>query len=121
MAHILVIEDNPANMKLATFLLKQAGHEVLEAIDAEQGIQQARTHLPALIFMDMQLPGMDGMQATRVLRMSPETRDIKIVALTAFAMSGDEEKFLAAGCDGYLAKPIRYQEFFKIIEKMLAA
>ncbi|TAN53063.1 MAG: response regulator [Methylococcaceae bacterium] len=120
MARILVIEDNAANMKLAVFLLEQAGHEVFQASDAEEGIRLAREQHPALILMDVQLPGMDGLAATRLLKGDAITRDIKIVALTAFAMRGDREKIEAAGCDGYIAKPIRYQEFLQVVGDAVA-
>lgn len=120
MALALVIEDNAGNMKLAVFLLEQAGHEVLQAGDAEAGIRLARERLPQLILMDVQLPGMDGLAATRLLKADAATHDIKVVALTALAMSGDREKTRAAGCDGYIVKPIRYQEFLKVVGEMLA-
>ena len=119
MALILVIEDNAANMKLAVFLLEQSGHEALKAGDAEEGIRLARERLPQLILMDVQLPGMDGLAATRLLKADAATRDIKVVALTALAMSGDREKTVAAGCDGYIAKPIRYREFLKVVGDMV--
>ena len=119
MARILVVEDNPSNMKLAVFLLERAGHEVLQAIDAEVGIRLAGEHLPELILMDVQLPGMDGLAATVLLKSEEATRHIKIVALTALAMSGDREKIEAAGCDGYIAKPIRYQEFLRVVEEIV--
>lgn len=115
MANILIIEDNPQNMKLAVFLLENAGHQVLQATNAMSGIMLAQSQRPDLILMDIQLPGVDGLAATRQLKSSPETRDIKIYALTAFAMKGDEEKMRAAGCDGYIAKPIRYQAFLETI------
>ena len=92
MACILVIEDNPSNMKLAVFLLTKEGHEVLQAPDAEEGLRIARQRLPVLILMDVQLPGMDGLAATRLLKADAATHHIKIVALTAFAMRGDQEK-----------------------------
>lgn len=120
MACILVIEDNPSNMKLAVFLLEKEGHEVLQAPDAEEGLRLARDRLPALILMDVQLPGMDGLAATRLLKADAATRHIKIVALTAFAMRGDQEKIEAAGCDDYIAKPIHYKEFLKVVLQMLA-
>lgn len=120
MARIVIIEDNAANMKLAVFLLEREGHEVLQATDAEEGIRLVREKLPALILMDVQLPGMDGLAATRLLKDDAATRDIKIVALTAFAMTGDREKIEAAGCDGYIAKPIRYQEFLKVVGEMVS-
>lgn len=118
MARILVIEDNAINMKLTVALLERVGHEVLQATDAEKGVRMAREQLPQLILMDVQLPGMDGLAATRLLRGAAETRSLKIVALTALAMGGDRERILAAGCDGYLSKPIRYQELIKIVDEM---
>jgi len=119
MARILVIEDNATNMRLTVLLLQREGHEILEASDAEEGIRLARAQLPQLILMDVQLPGMDGLAATRLLKGDPATRKIKIVALTALAMSGDREKIEAAGCDGYVAKPIHYQEFLKVVRSMV--
>ncbi|MES2038169.1 MAG: response regulator [Pseudomonadota bacterium] len=121
MARVLIIEDNPVNMKLAAFLLQNAGYEVLQAVDAEIGLQVARIELPDLILMDMQLPGIDGMTATRQLKAAAATAHIKIVALTAFAMSGDEDRFRAAGCDAYMAKPIRYQAFLSLVDSILKA
>lgn len=120
MARILVIEDHAPNMKLAVFLLEKEGHEVLQAPDAEEGIGLARARRPALVLMDVQLPGMDGLAATRLLKGDAATRAIKVVAVTAFAMSGDREKIEAAGCDGYIAKPIRYQEFLQVVRDALA-
>lgn len=119
MTRILIVEDNAANMKLVVFLLKKEGYEVMQAIDAEDGIRIAHKQLPALILMDVQLPGMDGLTATRLLKSDVATRHIKIVALTAFAMCGDQEKIEAAGCDGYIAKPIRYKEFLKVVAEMV--
>jgi two-component system cell cycle response regulator DivK len=118
MARILIIEDNPANMKLAVLLLEKDGHEVIQAQDAEGGILLAREQIPALILMDVQLPGMDGLAATRLLKADAATKHIRIVALTAFAMTGDRETIEAAGCDGYIAKPIRYKEFLKVVGEM---
>lgn len=120
MARILVIEDTDANRKLAVFLLEKAGYETLQARDAEEGIRLACEWHPEVILMDVQLPGMDGLAATSLLKGDAATRDIKIVALTAFAMSGDREKIEAAGCDGYISKPIRYQEFLSVVGEMLA-
>jgi two-component system cell cycle response regulator DivK len=116
---ILVIEDNPSNMKLAAFLLEKEGYDVLQATDAEEGIRIARQRLPALILMDVQLPGMDGLAATRLLKADAATCHIKILALTAFAMRGDQEKIREAGCDAYIAKPIRYKEFLKVVADLL--
>jgi two-component system, cell cycle response regulator DivK len=115
MAIILLVEDNAANMKLATFLLESAGHTVLSAADAEVGLTLAREGNPELILMDIQLPGMDGLQATVILKADPATRDIPVIALTALAMKGDEERIRAAGCDGYIAKPLDYKSFLAIV------
>jgi len=120
MARVLVVEDNPANMKLATFLLQSAGHTVLAAADAEAGLTVARAEQPDLILMDIQLPRMDGLEATLELKRDEATRAIPVIALTALAMKGDEERIRAAGCDGYIAKPMRYQEFLAVIAAQLA-
>ena len=119
MAKILIIEDNPANMKLAIFLLESAGHATLSARDAEAGLTLARNERPNLILMDIQLPGMDGLEAVVLLKRDDATRVIPVIALTALAMKGDEERIRAAGCDGYIAKPIRYQEFLATIAAQL--
>jgi two-component system cell cycle response regulator DivK len=119
MATILVVEDNPTNMKLATTLLEAAGHSVLTANDAEAGLTLARAALPDLILMDIQLPGMDGLEATVQLKRDEATRAIPVIALTALAMKGDEERIRAVGCDGYIAKPMRYKEFQATIAAQL--
>jgi len=115
MATVLLVEDNPANMTLAVFLLQSVGHTVLTATNAEAGLTIARTEHPALILMDIQLPGMDGLEATAILKGDQATRDIPVVALTALAMKGDEERIRAAGCDGYIAKPLAYRDFLATI------
>lgn len=119
MAKVLIVEDNPANMKLAVFLLESAGHTVLSATDAEAGITVAREEQPNLILMDIQLPGIDGLEATAQLKRVDATRAIPVIALTALAMKGDAERILAAGCDGYIAKPIKYREFLATIAAQL--
>jgi two-component system cell cycle response regulator DivK len=119
-ATVLVIEDNPANMTLAVFLLQSAGHTVLSATDAEAGLTLARDEQPNLILMDIQLPAMDGLEATALLKGADATRAIPVIALTALAMKGDEERIRAAGCDGYIAKPMRYQEFLSAITAQLS-
>jgi len=121
MARVLVIEDNPANMTLAAFLLESAGHAVLRALDAEAGLALARQEQPDLILMDIQLPGMDGLAATAELKNAATTRHIPVIALTSLAMKGDEERIRAAGCDGYIAKPLRYLEFLKVISDHLVS
>jgi two-component system cell cycle response regulator DivK len=120
MAKVLIIEDNPANMTLATFLLQSAGHLVLPATDAETGLTLARAEQPDLILMDIQLPRMDGLEATALLKGDEATREIPVVALTALAMKGDEERIRAAGCDGYIAKPLAYKDFLATISRHLA-
>jgi two-component system cell cycle response regulator DivK len=117
---VLVIEDNAANMTLAVFLLQSAGHTVLSAANAETGLAIARDEQPDLVLMDIQLPGMDGLQATTVLKSDEMTRAIPVIALTALAMKGDETRIRAAGCDGYIAKPLAYKEFLATIADHLA-
>jgi two-component system cell cycle response regulator DivK len=119
MARVLVVEDNASNMTLAAFLLKSAGHSVLPATDAEVGLTRARAEQPDLILMDIQLPGMDGLEATALLKGDDATRTIPVIALTALAMKGDEERIRAAGCDGYIAKPMRYKEFLAAVAVFL--
>lgn len=119
MARILVIEDNPANMKLATLLLHNVGHTTLCALDAESGLTMARTERPDLILMDIQLPDMDGLAATALLKQDPAMAAIPVIALTAMAMKEDQEKTRMAGCDAYLAKPLRYTELYALIDKLL--
>jgi two-component system cell cycle response regulator DivK len=121
MAKILVVEDNPTNITLAIFLLESAGHTVISASDAEAGLTLARDQQPNLILMDIQLPGMDGLQATMLLKRDEATRDIPVIALTALAMKGDEERIRAAGCDGYIAKPLAYRDFLAVITAQLAS
>ena len=119
MPRILVVEDNPANMKLASLLLRNVGHEVLCAVDAEIGLTLARDEQPDLILMDIQLPGMDGLAATALLKQDPVTAAIPVIALTAMAMKEDQEKSRAAGCDAYISKPLRYQELYAAIDALL--
>ena len=121
MGTVLVVEDNAANMTLAVFLLQSAGHTVLSATDAEAGLTLARDSRPDLILMDIQLPGMDGLEATRMLKLDHTTRAIPVIALTALAMKGDEERIRAAGCDGYIAKPLAYRDFLASVAGQLAS
>lgn len=120
MAHILIVEDNAANMKLAVLLLENAGHTSLCAVDAETGLTMARASRPDLILMDVQLPGMDGLAATVLLKKDPVTAGIPVLALTAMAMKEDREKTRLAGCDAYIAKPLRYLELYEKINTLLA-
>src|SRR5947209_7985516 len=103
---ILIIDDHPANLKLISFLLENRGYEVRKAASAHEALALLRGWHPRLILMDLQMPGIDGFQLTRRLKSRPETKDIIIIAVTAYAMKGDEEKARDAGCDGYLSKPI---------------
>jgi two-component system cell cycle response regulator DivK len=121
MASILIVEDNPTNMTLAVYVLESAGHVVLTATDAEAGLALARSTLPNLILMDIQLPGMDGLEATARLKEDATTRAIPVIALTALAMKGDEERIRAAGCDGYIAKPMNYKDFLATVALQLGA
>ncbi len=104
---ILVIEDNPMNMELVTDVLEASGYDVLQASEAEQGIAIAQESKPNLILMDISLPGMDGLEATRRLKSNSKTKDIPIVVLSANAMKGDKERAISAGCDSYMTKPIK--------------
>jgi two-component system cell cycle response regulator DivK len=103
---ILIVDDNAQNLKLARVILVTAGYEVRTAVDAEEALDLLATFSPQLILMDLQLPGMDGLELTRRLKQDAVLRTIVVVALTAYAMKGDEEKARAAGCDGYITKPI---------------
>ena len=119
MAKVLIVEDNPANLTLATFLLQSAGYTVVSATNAEAGVGLAKTEQPDLILMDIQLPGMDGLEATALLKSDESTQSIPVIALTALAMKGDEERIMAAGCDGYIAKPLDYKEFLAKVGRRL--
>ena len=119
MARVLIIEDNATNMKLSALLLRSAGHTVLAAVDAEKGLTLARADQPDLILMDIQLPGMDGLAATALLKQDPLTATIPIIALTAMAMQEDRERCQLAGCDAYIAKPLRRQELYATIDSLL--
>ncbi|MDQ1724254.1 MAG: two-component system, cell cycle response regulator DivK [Frankiaceae bacterium] len=121
MARILIVEDNAANMKLTVLLVTNAGHTPMCAIDAETGLMLARSDHPDLILMDVQLPGMDGLAATELLKSDPTTASIPVIALTAMAMKDDEKKSQRAGCDAYIAKPLRYRELHQAIDELLAA
>ncbi|MCH8836936.1 MAG: response regulator [Candidatus Marinimicrobia bacterium] len=116
---ILIIEDTQMNMELATDLLEVAGYKVLQAETAETGIEMARTEAPDLILMDIGLPRMDGLTATGILRQDPLTKDIPIIALTSHAMKGDRKRTMAAGCSGYITKPIDTREFPKLVGHFL--
>jgi len=116
---VLVVEDNPLNLKLVRDVLLRAGFEVIEARSGEEGVAQARACTPDMILMDLQLPGIDGIQAMRMIREDPGGTDIPIVALTAFAMSEDRERALRSGFDGYLSKPISVRDLPRQISEFL--
>jgi CheY-like chemotaxis protein len=119
MMTILIIEDNRRNMLLVRELLAMHGFRTLEASEAEEGITRAKAERPDLILMDLQLPGMDGLTATRLLRQDPATAAIPVIALTAHAMKGDRERALEAGCTGYIPKPIDTRRFLAQIRTFL--
>lgn len=119
MKTIAVLEDNPSNTKLIVGVLERSGYRVLAASNADIGIPIIREQLPDLVLMDIHMPGTDGLEATRRLKADEQTGAIPIIAVTAQAMEGDREAILAAGCDGYTAKPIRYKELLVLVEQFL--
>ena len=119
MAKILLVEDNEMNRDMLSRRLARRGYEVVIAVDGEQGVAMARSEAPALILMDMSLPGLDGWEATRQIKAAPETRAIPVIALTAHAMSGDREKAVAAGCDDFDTKPVDLARLLEKIEAQL--
>jgi len=120
MKRILVVDDNEANLHLFRFILEKNGYGVIEARDGAEGVELAIKEKPDLVLMDIQLPGIDGLEATKRIRASGADGDIPIIALTSYAMRGDKEKALAAGCNGYIAKPIDTRTFIAEIEKYLS-
>jgi two-component system, cell cycle response regulator DivK len=117
---ILVVEDNPLNMKLFAAMIAAEGYEVLEAADGLRGLELAQRQHPDLIILDIQLPGMSGLQVTQTLKADAATHDIPIIATTAYAGRGDEELILASGCDAYMAKPIAISQFLELIASFMA-
>jgi two-component system cell cycle response regulator DivK len=117
---ILIVEDEPRNLKLLRDLLQRFGYETMEATDGEQGVELARARIPNLILMDIMMPKMDGLEATRIIKADTNTKHIPIIALTSYAMKGDRELTIEAGCDGYIAKPVDIQEVLKAIEHFLS-
>ena len=116
---ILVVEDTEDNRRILRDLLTRAGFDLIEAVDGESGVAMAMTHRPDLILMDIQLPIFDGYEATRRIKANPETRNIPIIAVTSYALSGDETKALAAGCDGYVAKPFSQRRILAMVQEFL--
>lgn len=119
MATILIVEDNDMNSDMLSRRLEKRGHQITIAQDGATGVEQAQTNMPDLILMDMSIPVMDGWEATRRLKSSTVTQHIPIIALTAHAVAGDREKCLAAGCDEYESKPIKFPELIAKINKIL--
>lgn len=116
---VLVVEDNPLNMKLFSAMITAQGYEVIEAADGSRALDLARQRHPDLIIMDLQLPDMSGLDVTHSLKGAEETREIPIIATTAYALTGDEESIRASGCDGYMAKPIAISEFLELVESFM--
>jgi CheY-like chemotaxis protein len=118
-SRVLVVDDNLTNLKLIEYLLRSKGYDVCTALDAESALHATRTLRPSLVLMDLQLPGMDGLALTRKLKADPETKHIVILAVTAYAMKGDEERARSAGCDGYIPKPIDTRLLPKLVAQHL--
>lgn len=119
MARILYIEDNEQNLYLVTFILERAGHQVIAARNGAEGLDKAAQEMPDLILLDFQLPEMDGLEVLRRLKADRSVMDIPVLAVTSFAMVGDKERFLAAGCSGYIEKPINPDTFLETVERFL--
>jgi two-component system cell cycle response regulator DivK len=116
---ILVVEDNDRNRRLLKILLESRGYEVIEAVTGEEAMKYLKDHKPGLILMDIQLPNVDGLEMTRKIKSNPKTADIPIVAVTAYAMKGDRERILEAGCDGYISKPIDTRRLALLVAEIL--
>src|SRR6185369_7330909 len=117
---ILIVDDTPVNLKLTKILLVNEGYRVMTAASAEEALELLRSYHPFLVLADIQLPGMDGLELTRRIKQDEKTRDITVVALTAFAMKGDEQKAIDAGCDGYITKPIDTRTLGSRIREILS-
>ncbi len=117
---ILIVDDEPRNLKLFRDLLQISGYTTIEATDGEQGVELARARKPDLILMDVQMPVMDGLEATRILKADATTSNIPVLALTSYAMKGDRERILEVGYDGYLAKPLDIKELLKTVAEYLS-
>jgi CheY-like chemotaxis protein len=116
----LIVDDNPTNLKLVTFVVRSQGYDVATASDADTAVASIEAERPTVILMDLQLPGVDGLELTRRLKGNPATRSIPIIAVTAYAMKGDHEKALSAGCDDYVTKPIDTRTLPEVISRHVA-
>lgn len=120
MSKILIVEDNEMNMRLFSDLLKAKGYDVIQCLDGRQALDIAKQEKPDLILMDIQMPEISGLEVTSLIRQDPEIKDTKIVAVTAFAMKGDEQKIIDGGCNGYIAKPIAVADFLNTVASFLS-
>ncbi|GAB3129908.1 response regulator [Novispirillum itersonii] len=116
---VLIVEDNELNLKLFRDLLEASGYQTLQSKDGMDGLRLVRDHRPDLVLMDIQLPEISGLEITRMIKADPELKDIPVLAVTAFAMKGDEEKIREGGCDGYIAKPISVASFLQTVQSFL--
>ena len=116
---VLIVEDDDLSMKLETDLLQAHGYDTLQSVDGQDTLQLAREHHPDLIIMDIQVPEISGMELTKMLKADDQLKDIPVLAVTAFAMKGDEEKIRAAGCDEYIAKPISVPHFLETVDRLI--
>ena len=120
MARVLIVDDNPTNLKLVAYLVRAQGYDVDTAGDADSALAALASRRPDVVLMDLQLPGIDGLELTRRIKADPATRDIAVIAVTAYAMKGDREKALAAGCDDYDTKPVEFERLMGKLEALLA-
>jgi len=118
---ILNVEDNEANRKIVRYLFGSKGYKVIEAVDGEEGVRMAEQERPDIILMDVQLPKLSGYEATQRIKANPALRGIPIIAVTSFALSGDDERAMEAGCDDYIAKPFKPRDLLERVEKFLSA
>ncbi len=121
MPKILIVEDNEMNMRLFSDLLKSRGYDVLQCLDGQKALSIVQAERPDLVLMDIQMPNISGLEVTDLIRKSPDVAKTKIIAVTAFAMKGDEQKIIDGGCDGYIAKPIAVADFLNTVDSFLKA
>ncbi|HTY36803.1 MAG TPA: response regulator [Bacteroidota bacterium] len=121
MAKILLVEDNDVNRDMMVRRLQRRGHQIVSAVDGQQGVDMAHSEKPDLILMDMSLPVLDGWEATRRIKADPETRGIPVIGLTAHAMVGDRDQAISAGCDDYATKPVEFEKLVELINRLAKA